>query len=586
MLLKTWNNIVNAGINHTPDLRIRRKIRLSNILASYTTLLFLAITILWFHNSDIKNGSFQLLMTLVIALVPLMNQIGLYRFSRVISIIGTGVFLFYFGLLGGREAGIQFIYIVSPVVYFAVYDYQKERKFIGLHTFILIALWLGLEFFGFDHVSHYPFSKEQLRMFYFAHTSGSIVIGFTFLIVLLNDTTNSENQLYNKQDKLEESKTKAEKTSKIKSDFLSNMSHEMRTPLNSILGFTDLIGHTSLNEDQREYLDYVQKASTNMLGLVNDILDFSKFDTSDFSLQKHSFQLENIVKEVEGLLAVSAKAKDIGFSTELNENSKLKLLGDSKRLKQIFLNVLNNAIKFTKEGHVNFIVNAINKKDNSVTLEITIIDTGIGIAQAEINQIFESFQQAKTSSSRLHEGTGLGLAIVKQLVKAMNGTIQVKSEINKGSTFILSIPFEISKAVSTSITDDSVEIPIIRASHILIVDDNEMNLILIKKLLSIYDTSLYFATSGEEALLILEKKKFDAILMDLQMPKMSGLEVHDRLLENKKYSLNHDTPYIILTADAFIDTRKKALDQGIRAFLTKPINKEELYKTLNQCLSS
>ena len=580
------DNIFNSGTSFTDDPRIKRKIKLTNIICAIGAIFVLIVAIPWFVNAKISYGLYLMIEVLALVLVIVLNSVGKHVFSRVTGMLTVFFFLSYYALLGGPDIGIQFILMMCPIILFTIFDFKQESRYIYSLTALLAIFVFALEVFGFKYIDPIGLPPEKIQEFYYLHIILCLATSFIFMTILMKDTSNTEIELFEQQIEVEKQMNAAEKTSKIKSEFLSNMSHEMRTPLNSILGFTDILDQTSLDSDQKEYLDYVKKASSNMLGLVNDILDFSKFDTSNFSLQKHTFQLENIIKEVQGLLAVTAKAKNIDLYVEINGNAKLKLLGDSKRLKQIFLNLLNNAIKFTKKGHVSFEIKTIEQKDNRVTLEIKIEDTGIGIEQTDIDQIFESFQQAKTNANRLHEGTGLGLAIVKQLVKAMEGNIEVKSEVNTGTTFTLTLPFEISKAITKHKTDDSLEIPIIRASHILIVDDNEMNLILVKKLLSIYDTSIYFATSGEEALLLLEKKRFDVILMDLQMPNMSGLEVHDRLLENKKYALNHDTPYIILTADAFIETRKKALDQGIRAFLTKPINKEELYKTLNQCLSS
>lgn len=525
-------------------------------------------------------------MTLVIALVPIMNHVGLYRFSRVTAIIGTGVFLFYFGLLGGRDAGIQYIYIASPVVYFAVYDYQKERGFIILHIIILMFLWVGLEFFGFEFITPYPFSEDQLKGFYFTHAFGSIVLGLTFLTVLLNDTTNSENEQSEKQNKLKASKQKAEEISKIKSEFLSNMSHEMRTPLNSILGFTDVLDLTELKEDQQEYLGYVKKASANMLSLINDILDFSKFDNSNFTLNNHTFQLATIIKEVAGILKVTALQKNLDFNYEIDTEINEFHIGDSKRLKQILLNLITNAIKFTKEGSVSIKVKRIESREASDTITIIISDTGIGIEKENINDIFDSFKQSQTVITKEYGGTGLGLAIVKQLAEAMGGSIAVQSELYKGSEFTLTLPFERITKAPTKPIDDTAEIPIIRSSKILAVDDNEMNLILLKKMLSVYDSELNLAEDGFEALKIIGEQKLDIILMDLQMPGLSGLEVYDEIMKNDTYKINQDTPFVILTADAFIETRKKALDRGIRAFLTKPIDKEELYKTLNGCLSN
>ena len=584
MLHDFWKNIFNAGIFSTDDIHIQRKIRLSNIVSFSGGIVSFIFSSLWFLNSEFGQGIFFILMVILMASVIVMNNAGKYRISRFLGIFGTFLFLTYYALLGGPKIGVQYIFLMSPIVIFVVFDFKSERAFIYSLLGVLIVFIVGLEAFGFNNITPIPLSNFQLFIFYYTHVALSLGMTFLFLTLLLKDTVAAEEKLSNQQIELEIQKQKAEKTAQIKSDFLSNMSHEMRTPLNSILGFTEILESSTLDTSQQEYLGYVKKASTNMLGLINDVLDFSKFDSSDFTLHKHQFQLTDLIDDVWGLLSVSSKNKNITFTHYINEQINPSLLGDANRLRQILINILSNAIKFTNEGSVHLSINLVHQNDSSQQLQFEITDTGIGIKEEDLSIIFESFRQLENSSRKEHKGTGLGLAIVKQLVKAIGGTIQVKSRLNKGSKFTIQLPFEISKEAQNIPLNDSLEIPLIKTSRILVVEDNEMNQILIKKMLSIFEAEVVIASDGYEALSFLEKNTFDIILMDLQMPGLSGLDVFDTLISDPQYSINKATPVIIITADAFVETRKKALNRGIRAFLTKPINKEEMYKTINFCL--
>lgn len=584
MILNFWNSIVNAGVTATNDQHIQRKIRLSNMVSFSGIIVVLIFAMVWFLNEEFKHATYLLFLVFALVLVIIMNHLGIYRFSRFIGICSSLLFLFYYALLGGRGIGIQYVFMMNPIIIFMVFDFKKERSFIYSLLCFLAFLIIVLETYAFDHVTPIAFTPTQLKQFYYIHVVVSFSMTLVFLIILLKDTTKAENELQEKQQELETEKSKAEKTAQIKSEFLSNMSHEMRTPLNSILGFTEILESSTLDNSQQEYIGYVKKASNNMLSLVNDVLDFSKFDSSDFTLHKHPFNLSSLLNEVHGMLSVAAKAKQLHFSYTLDPSIHPHIIGDANRIKQIILNVLSNAIKFTHKGEVTLSVSLKNKQQHKQEICFKISDSGIGIQQEDLQVIFDSFRQLENSNHKEYKGTGLGLAIVKQLVKAIGGAIEVESVINKGSTFTITLPFEISEKTPRIFHDDDAEIPLIKASNILVVEDNEMNQILIKKMLSIYEANTTIANDGYEALSLLKDKKYDIVLMDLQMPGLSGLDVYDQLIKDPQYAINCDTPVVIITADAFIETRKKALNHGVRAFLTKPINREELYKTMNACL--
>lgn len=410
-----------------------------------------------------------------------------------------------------------------------------------------------------------------------------LLAGTVLVLLILHDINKSN---YYKE-RLEEAKNKAEHLAKAKEEFLANMSHEIRTPLNAIQGFTEQLLLTPLASDQHEYLKAVHQSSEHLLSTVNDILDYSKIGVGKLAIERIPFQPRTVVHEVYTLLQLKAKEKGLNYQYFIDEDCPETLLGDPFRLKQILFNLVGNALKFTDKGSV-FIVCKSRKAFSSpkkVVLSIEVRDTGVGINKENISKIFEGFQQADSSTTRRFGGTGLGLTICKQLVELQQGALLVDSEEGKGSVFTVNIPYQISPASETG-TETLPQIDSVKKGlsglNILLVDDDNLNIMLLKTIMSKYGGVTTDAANGLDGLEQSQKKQFDLIITDIQMPQMSGFEFAEAVRNNK--GSNADTPIIGLTAHVTQKEKYKAKSVGITALIGKPFKEKMLMATLYEHL--
>ncbi len=418
-------------------------------------------------------------------------------------------------------------------------------------------------------------------------------------IVMLWDDTEQQNYIkslneYNnklllKEKELQKQKAIAENANKTKSAFLSNMSHEIRTPMNAIVGMTEILKRKHFDKETEEYLDNIKHSGEALLAIINDILDFSKVESGKMELVLEDYDLRLLIKELDLIFKTRIESKDIQMEYDLDDTIPNVLIGDSKRIRQILINIVNNAIKFTEKGFVRISVTVESLTEKEVTLKFSIQDSGQGIKEEDLDKLFDAYQQVDLQKNAKKEGTGLGLAICKQLVQLMSGKLQVESAYGEGSIFFFSIKQEIS---TRELQKSEIHIQTMFTApkaRILVVDDNKMNLKVFEGLFKPVAMQIDTALDGQEALEKIKQQDYDIVFMDHMMPGMDGVEVTQNIRQLSG-DLLHNAEYyqklviLALSANATENAKQLFLNNGMDGFLSKPIKIQEGLEMLRQWL--
>ena len=392
---------------------------------------------------------------------------------------------------------------------------------------------------------------------------------------------------------LREAKLMADKANRAKSDFLANISHEIRTPINAVMGMNEMILRECEQEEIREYARNIQGASQTLLSLINDILDFSKIESGKMEIVEGAYDAASLLNDVVNMVRVKAESKNLWFHINVDEDLPCELWGDAVRNCQIAVNLLNNAVKYTKEGGVTFDVSGQPAAKGRILLRIRITDTGIGIKEEDRPRLFRNFERLNLEENRNVEGTGLGLAITCRLVEQMNGRIEVESEYGSGSVFTVYLPQGVVNDSPLGDFQLRYQMAVRQDRHqyresftapqakMLVVDDTAMNLLVITQLLKKTHMQIDTCASGRECLEMIREKQYDVILLDHMMPEMDGMETLKRM-KSETGHMCPETPVIALTANAIVGVRDTYIEAGFNDYLSKPVEGAELEEMLKK----
>ena len=382
-------------------------------------------------------------------------------------------------------------------------------------------------------------------------------------------------------------KKKAETANEAKSRFLANMSHEIRTPMNGILGMAQILAHSQLNERQQQMLDTINTSGEALLTVLDDVLDLSKIEVDQLEIKPAPFFIQDLISSVKDLYTENAVAKGLTLSATISDALSAQMIGDEVRLRQILNNLVSNAIKFTNYGEIALAACLDDNDDDNLKVKFTVSDTGIGMAQREMERMFEPFVQADLTATRVHSGTGLGLTISQRLAQLMGGSLSVVTAPNKGSTFSVVIPLEAVNETNINNTEETVitDAPAIcppKNLKILAAEDNEINRLVLKQLLSHYECDLTIVEDGNQAINTWKDGAFDLVMMDIQMPLIDGVTAMKEIRRLEK-ELNRTRTYMVaLTANAMTYQVEDYLAAGADGHIAKPIIEKDLAQTLTQ----
>lgn len=539
--------------------------------------------IYWHNHAVAINGGLTLVMMIQFGrhflnlklLSPKLEQLNKILFWLCLIFAVLGYFMSQ--RFAGRSLSVLIMLVISVETIGGILSLRAGHKPAAL----FLASWACLFFIGFLASLASIGALGGFEVF----SPYGIKISLAIMLLLLSLAQGFRiNELKQARAVTHRELVEAEARSEAKSDFMARMSHELRTPMNAVLGITELMRDTPLSQKQTEYLDVVDKAGHSLVSVINDVLDFARLESGKVTLKMSNFNLADLLEECFSIIELGRASGDVTMSLDLDPTLPPLLIGDAARIRQIVLNLLGNAVKFTPKGGVLMAAQMIKKDKDAVLVKISVRDTGIGISPEMAERLFEPFIQADEQTTRRFGGTGLGLAISKQLVSIMGGEIGVASNQDKGSTFWFTIKAPISsrKTPAVKTSDQSKPLPDLHELRVLVAEDNPVNRMVVKGFLKRLKISAEYAVDGEEAmtLALRDDRCWDLVLMDCEMPIMDGYEATRRIREAETGNGLDRTTIIALTAHTLPDQVKRCMEVGMDDHLPKPLKFEDLHQCL------
>lgn len=582
-LMKRYNVLLDLGVHEHMPMYEMQRVRFSNFIGLFCQTFYLSYVLL----GVLIDSPFLMLMTLGMLVTGFLgfifNKNRHYNLARSMFITSFSVLLFF--ICNTLNIGSYFIFFYFPafIAYTLYYDLEKDlpNALINLSVSVSCAICSFVLPHGLlmvENIDEKWFEFVRNLNYFMAF---GVTITFVFFAVFhVNKSGRQLVEVWQEAERqkleLSEAKQKADIAVIAKSRFLSNMSHEMRTPLNGIVGTVNLMLQEPSLPGQHQNLEVLKYSSEHMLSVVNDVLDFSKIEAGKMELSDDAFNMKALLDKIYTVFKNQFSQKNVGFGFQIDKNLDRDFKGDETRLRQVLTNLLGNALKFTEKGKVECQVRIAMADSLTADIYFSVEDTGIGMSDDQQQMIFDAFNQGETSTTRRFGGTGLGLTISKKIVTMLGGQLYVESEPGKGSRFFFTIRMPFSQFNNAVVNEKKVSnLRSLKGTRILVAEDSPLNMTITRKFLERWDVIIHEATNGKEAVELFEKNEYDLLLIDLDMPLMDGYQA---LAEVRKQDEN--IPAIAFTAAVFPNMLEQLMSKGFNDFMQKPFRPEDLHKKI------